>query len=274
MSMRILIIGDIVGSPGRAAFARLAGQARANDAVDFIIANAENAAGGRGLTPAVAAELLQAGADVLTLGDHAWDQKEIVGYIDREPRVLRPANFAPGNPGRGWNVYETPKGRVTVINLVGRVFLPPADCPFRTVQQILDEPSVKGTVTIVDLHAEATSEKIAMGWFLDGRVSALAGSHTHVQTADERILPRGTAFLTDLGMCGARRSVLGRDIESVLQKFVTGRPSVFKVAEDDVWVEGVWIMVDEKTGRALRIKRIQVAAGRENEEVSHWPRGE
>lgn len=270
--MRILIVGDIVGSPGRAVFARLAGQARAAGAVDFIIANAENAAGGRGLTPAVAEELLQTGADVLTLGDHAWDQKEIVGYMDREPRILRPANFPPGNPGRGWNVYETRSGRVTVINLVGRVFMPPADCPFRSVESILAEPAVKGSIIVADLHAEATSEKMAMGWFLDGRVSVLVGSHTHVQTADDRVLPRGTAYLSDLGMCGARKSVLGRDIESVLHKFVTGRPTVFKVAEEDVWLEGALAVVDEKSGRALRIKRIQVAAGQESEEVSHWPK--
>lgn len=264
-----------MGSPGRAAFARLAGQARAAGVVDFIIANAENAAGGRGLTPAVAEELLQAGADVLTLGDHAWDQKEIMGYLDREPRILRPANFPPDNPGRGWYTYHSSKGNVTVINLVGRVFLPPADCPFRTMQQILAEGRVNPpAAVVVDLHAEATSEKIAMGWFLDGRVSLLVGSHTHVQTADDRILPHGTGYLTDLGMCGARRSVLGRDIDSVLTKFMTGRPTVFKVAEEDVWTEGLLAVVDEKTGRALRLRRIQVPAGGEAEEVEHWPRSD
>lgn len=271
MPIRILMVGDIVGSAGRAAFARLAGLIKQKGRADFVIGNAENAAGGRGLTPALADELLQAGADVLTLGDHAWDQKELVTHLDLEPRILRPANFPPDNPGRGWGDYDCAKGRIRVINLVGRIFLAPADCPFRTVQHILATEPRPGMVTVVDLHAEATSEKIAMGWFLDGKASVLVGTHTHVQTADDRILPNGTAYITDLGMCGARRSVLGRDIESVLTKFLTGRPMVFKVASEDVWTEGIYVVVDEATGRALRVQRFQIPAGREYDWVMQLP---
>ncbi|MFH0954011.1 MAG: TIGR00282 family metallophosphoesterase [Verrucomicrobiota bacterium] len=259
--MRILMIGDIVGSPGRGAFARVVGQMRQKGQVDFVIANAENSAGGRGLTPALAEELFQAGADVLTLGDHAWDQKEIMPFLARENRVLRPANFAPACPGAGWITAETPAGPVTVINLVGRVFLAPYDCPFRAADQILNSGARLGKIIVVDVHAEATSEKIALGRYLDGRVSAVVGSHTHVQTADEAILPKGTAYLTDLGMTGPKDSVLGRDVASVLHKFLTGMPSAFKVATDDVQLEGVLITADDKTGKATRIKRVRERIG-------------
>lgn len=253
--MRILIVGDIVGSPGRTAFARVVGQMRTNRDVDFVVANAENAAGGRGLTPALAEELFRAGADVLTTGDHVWDQKELVKHIDQEPRILRPANYPPGCPGKGCITVETPAGPVTVVALVGRVFMNPADCPFRTVDQILG--SCPGKITVVDMHGEATSEKIAMGRYLDGRVSAVVGTHTHVQTSDETILPKGTAYITDLGMTGPKDSVLGRDVESILHKFLTGMPSPFEVATKDVSLEGVLVTVDEKTGKASRIKRIR-----------------
>lgn len=261
--MRILVVGDIVGSPGRGAFARVVGQMRSRGEVDFVIANAENAAGGRGLTPALADELFGAGAEVLTLGDHAWDQKELAGHLPNEPRILRPANFAPDCPGKGWITVNTPSGQVTVIDLVGRVFMASYDCPFRAVDQILSLQGSVGRVVVVDIHAEATSEKIALGRYLDGRVSAVIGSHTHVQTADETILPGGTAFLTDLGMTGPKDSVLGRDVESVLKKFRTGMPSAFKVATGSVQLEGVLITVDEKTGKAERIRRLQVPVGNE-----------
>lgn len=261
--MRILIVGDIVGSPGRAAFARVVGQMRAKGEVDFVIGNAENAAGGRGLTPALADELFTAGADVLTLGDHAWDQKELAGHLPNEPRIVRPANFAPGCPGKGWVTVNTPFGQVTVVDLVGRVFMAPYDCPFRAADQVLALKGSIGRVVVVDIHAEATSEKIALGRYLDGRVSAVVGSHTHVQTADEAILPGGTAFLTDLGMTGPKDSVLGRDLESVLKKFLTGMPSAFKVATGRVQLEGLLVTVDEKTGKAERVKRLQVPVGNE-----------
>jgi hypothetical protein len=256
--VRILIVGDIVGSPGRTAFARVVGQMRSRQEVDCVIANAENAAGGRGLTPSLAEELFNAGADVLTLGDHAWDQKEMVLHIDKDPRILRPANYPPGSPGKGWVTIQSAAGPVTVIALIGRVFMPPTnDCPFRTVDSILTPAGGLAKVIVVDVHAEATSEKIGLGRYLDGRVSAVVGTHTHVQTSDETILPKGTAYLTDLGMTGPKDSILGRDAESVLHKFVTGVPTPFRVADKDVMLEGALVTVDEKTGKATKIKRIR-----------------
>lgn len=255
--MKILMIGDIVGSPGRRAFARVVTKMRADRAADFVVVNAENAAGGKGVTGAVADELLAGGADVLTLGDHAWDQRELQTVIDREPRILRPANFAPGCPGRGVFSMDSPSGRVTVINLVGRVFMNAYDCPFRAVDTILQKESGLGRIILVDIHAEATSEKVVMGRYLDGRVTCVVGTHTHVQTSDERLLPRGTAYITDLGMTGPRDSAIGRDLESVLPMFVTGMPSRFLVARGESVVEGVVLDVDAKTGRARKIKRIR-----------------
>ena len=257
MSIRVLHVGDIVGSPGRTLFARVAQRLRSEGQVEVIIANAENAAAGRGLTPALAEELLAAGADVLTLGDHAWDQKEILPYLDREPRIVRPANFAPGCPGRGVTTIETPHGRLSVLALIGRVFMPPADCPFRTADEILKKRDQLGSAIFVEIHAEATSEKIALGRYLDGRVTSVVGTHTHVQTSDEALLPKGTAYLTDLGMTGPKDSVLGRALEPVLKKFLTGLPTKFEMATEDVALEGVILTVDPKTGRANKIKRIR-----------------
>ena len=255
--MNILMVGDIVGSPGRKMFARVVGQMKQRCAVDFVVANAENAAGGKGANRAIIEELLGAGADVLTMGDHTWDQKEIIPVFEVEKRIIRPANFAPGCPGRGLVSIDTPKGRVTVMNLVGRVFMPPTDCPFRTADALLSKEPNLGKVIVVDIHAEATSEKIAMGRYLDGRVSAVVGTHTHVQTSDEAILPKKTAFLTDLGMTGPKDSILGRDLASVLAKFTTGMPSKFEIAEHSVALEGALIDVDETTGRARRIVRVR-----------------
>ncbi|HEY8241699.1 MAG TPA: TIGR00282 family metallophosphoesterase [Kiritimatiellia bacterium] len=255
--MRILHIGDIVGSPGRVAFGKIVPRLRDDEQIDFIVVNGENAAGGRGITPSICDELFTVGAHVITLGDHAWDQKEIFAHIAVEPRLIRPANFAPGCPGRGWVTVETPLGKVTVIALIGRVFLPPMDCPFRTVDAILKTGADFGKVILVEIHAEATSEKIAIGRYLDGRVSSVAGTHTHVQTSDEAILPNGTAYITELGMTGPKDSVLGRDLPSVLEKFITGLPSRFEVAKNDVALEGIILQVDEKTGKATKIKRIR-----------------
>ncbi len=255
--MNILMVGDIVGGPGRKVFARLAGQMKQRGTADFIVANAENAAGGRGTTRVLAEELLDAGADVLTMGDHTWDQKELIPFFDIERRVIRPANFAPGCPGRGIVTLDTKKGRVTVINLVGRVFMPVTDCPFRTADALLAKEPGMGKVILVDMHAEATSEKMAIGRYLDGRVSAVVGTHTHVQTSDDSILPKKTAYLTDLGMTGAKDSILGRDLASVLSKFMTGMPSKFEIADKDVALEGALIDVDEATGRARKITRIR-----------------
>lgn len=230
---------------------------RTEEQVDIVIANAENSAAGRGITPTLADELFAAGADVLTLGDHTWDQKEIMPYLDREPRIVRPANFAPGCPGRGVTTVDTPKGRLTVMSLIGRVFMPPADCPFRTADEILKKRDALGSVIFAEIHAEATSEKIAIGRYLDGRVTSVVGTHTHVQTSDEAILPKGTAYLTDLGMTGPKDSVLGRALDPVLKKFLTGLPTKFEVATNDVALEGVVVTVDAKTGRATKIKRIR-----------------
>ena len=259
--MRVLIVGDIVGSPGRAVFREVVARLRASGAVHAVVANAENAAAGNGITGDLADELFKAGADVLTLGDHTWNQKDIETYIAREKRLLRPANFAPVCPGRGWITVQTSQGPLTVINLLGRVFLPPADCPFRAVDTLL--ASIPGgTPVLVDMHAEATSEKIAMGWHLDGRVTAVVGTHTHVQTSDEKLLPKGTAFITDLGMTGPETSILGRDVEPVLRKFLTGMPAKFDVAKGPAVLEGVIVEIDRVTTKAVSITRVREHCGR------------
>lgn len=258
--MKILMVGDIVGAPGRTVFANVAARFKPAK-VDFIVANAENAAGGKGITRKIADELFAAGADVLTTGDHVWDQKDLAAEIGREPRLLRPANLSPSCPGAGWVTVATPWGRVTVVNLVGRVFMPCQDCPFRAVDGIFEREKNLGKVIIVDLHAEATSEKVAMGRYLDGRVSVLAGTHTHVQTADEGLLPKGTAYVTDLGMTGPKDSVIGREYNSVLSMFLTGMPAKFELGTQDVWLEGAIVDVDEKTGKARSIERVRESLG-------------
>lgn len=255
--MKILMVGDIVGSPGRTAFARAVTGLRSQGQVDAVVANAENAAAGKGITRALAEELLAAGADVLTLGDHSWDQREFAAEAHLVPRVIRPANFAPGCAGRGVTTVDVGGVRVTVISLVGRVFMQPTDCPFRAVDAILAREPGMGRIVLVDMHAEATSEKIAMGRYLDGRVTAVVGTHTHVQTSDERVLPGGTGYITDLGMSGPKDSVLGRDYESVIQRFLTGMPARFTVATRDVQVEGAILDVDEGTGRCRSIRRVR-----------------
>ena len=255
--MKVLMVGDIVGSPGRTALARVATRMKADKSVDFVVANAENSAGGKGVTRTIADELFAAGADVLTTGDHVWDQKELVTTIAQEPRLLRPANLAPGCPGSGWTTVQSPWGRITVINLVGRVFMPATDCPFRTVDALLSKEKNLGKIILLDMHAEATSEKVAIGRFLDGRVSAVVGTHTHVQTSDETVLPSGTAYITDLGMTGPKDSVIGRELKSVLSMFLTGMPARFEVATQGVTLEGVLVDIDEQTGKARGIKRVR-----------------
>ncbi|MDP6523744.1 MAG: TIGR00282 family metallophosphoesterase [Kiritimatiellia bacterium] len=259
--MKVLMVGDIVGAPGRRAFAWVAGRMKQSGKVDFIVANAENAAGGKGLTEPLAEELLAAGADVITLGDHTWNQRAIYPYLDREERVIRPANFAPGCPGRGCTTVPTNHGDVTVVNLVGRVFMNPYDCPFRAVDSLIGKGPSTGRTVLVDMHAEATSEKIVMGRYLDGRVSCIVGTHTHVQTSDEVILPGGTAYLTDLGMTGPKDSAIGRELDAVLETFLTGMPSKFKVASDDIVLEGAIVNVDDSTGKATGIKRVRERVG-------------
>ncbi len=257
--MRILVIGDVVGGPGRRILARALPGLRERHRFDAVVVNAENAAGGRGLTLPLAEELFAVGADVLTLGDHVWDQREFAGQIDRDPRLVRPANLPPGCPGRGWTTVATPAGPLTVVSLLGRVFMgPAADCPFRCADALLRAlPAPTGPV-LVDLHAEATSEKIAMGWHLDGRVAAVIGSHTHVQTADERILPRGTACLSDLGMTGPERSILGRNVDAVLRRFMTGMPQRFDVADGPAVLEGLRLELHPATGRCRRLARLRL----------------
>lgn len=250
--MKILIVGDIVGGPGRRIFAEVVKKLRAEHAVHVIIANAENAAAGNGITLALANELFKAGADVLTLGDHAWGQKDLESVIGSEKRLLRPANYPPSVPGQGCGTYQTALGSISVINLQGRVFMNPSDCPFRTMDAVLKTLPANVPV-LVDFHAEATSEKIAMGHYLDGRVAAIVGTHTHVQTSDAIILPKGTAYMTDLGMTGPYMSVIGREIAPVTKKFLTGMSTKFDVASGPAVLEGALIELDNATGKALSI---------------------
>jgi len=251
------MIGDIVGAAGRRAVRNLLPRLREMWHPDAVVANAENAAGGHGLTPPLADELFRIGLDAITLGDHVWDQKDLTVWLDREPRIVRPANLPPRCPGRGVTTIATAAGPLTVVSLLGRVFMPPmADCPFRTMDRLLTElPDTSGPI-LVDVHAEATSEKAALGWHLDGRVALVAGTHTHVQTADERILPGGTAFISDLGMTGPADSIIGRDIASVIEKFLTGMPGRFKVAGGRVRLDGVIVDLADG-GRAEAIQRLQ-----------------
>ena len=224
--LRILFLGDIVGEPGRRAVIESLPLLKKEYELDFIIVNGENAAGGRGITPKITIDLLRAGASVVTSGDHIWDQKEILPYIDTEPRLLRPVNYPPGTPGQGWIVLETPKGKIGVISVQGRTFTQPIlENPFLAVQAAVEQVRQETPMIFVDVHAETTSEKIAVGRFLDGTVSAVVGTHTHVQTADETIFPGGTAFLCDAGMCGPVESILGREMEPIIYRFVKNLPA-------------------------------------------------
>ncbi|MCK5850013.1 MAG: TIGR00282 family metallophosphoesterase [Kiritimatiellae bacterium] len=255
--MKVLLVGDVVGSPGRRVFANTVARMKATGKVDFVVVNAENAAGGRGLTAPIADELFSAGADAITLGDHTWDQKEFVDHLDRDQRIARPLNFAPGCPGRGCVTFDTKWGEVAVVNLIGRVFMRPYDCPFRAIDALLAQECMANKIIIVDMHAEATSEKIVIGRYLDGRVTCVVGSHTHVQTSDEVVLPQGTAYITDLGMTGSKDSAIGRDLESITQNFLNGMPAKFKMANEDIKLEGVLVDINEKTGKARGIKRLR-----------------
>ena len=256
--MRLLLIGDVVGRSGRRAVKVNLGSLKKELKLDFVIANGENAAGGFGITKEVAQELFSSGVDVLTMGNHVWDKKEALEYIDREIRIVRPANYPPGTPGLGANVYETrDKVKIGVFNLLGRVFLQDMDCPFRKAEKMVAKMKEKAHVVVVDLHAEATSEKIAMGWYLAGKVSAVVGTHTHVQTADECILPGGTAYITDLGMTGPRESVIGVKKEIIIDRFITRLPQRFEIATGLFQFNAVVVDIDEETGEASSISRIQ-----------------
>ncbi|MEW6008315.1 MAG: TIGR00282 family metallophosphoesterase [Candidatus Omnitrophota bacterium] len=253
--MRVLFIGDIVGRPGRETIAKLLPGLKKEFNLDLILANAENAAGGSSITASVANELFSAGVDALTSGDHIFKKKEVFEII-AHPRILRPANFPENVPGKGHILINKDSNKVLIINLQGRVFMSPIDCPFRVARNIL--AGVEDTkIIIVDMHAEATSEKIALGWFLDGKVSAIFGTHTHVQTADECILPEGTAFITDVGMTGSCASVIGRKKEQIIERFLSGIPTRFELAKGDEQLQGAVVDIDEKTGKARSIERIK-----------------
>lgn len=260
--MKLLFIGDVVGKSGRLALSQRLGRLVDRHNIDLVVANGENAAAGFGITPDTVRELLDAGVDVITTGNHVWDKKEVLSCIDKEMRLLRPANYPSGAPGRGCGVYTTPGGiEVAVLNLEGRVFMHNLDCPFRAADRLLEELQRRTPVILVDFHAEATSEKVALGYHLDGRVSAVVGTHTHVQTADERILPGGTAFITDVGMTGSRDGVIGIQKELALERFLTQMPVRFEVCKKDPVLCGVVITIDEANGRALEICRVQEALG-------------
>jgi metallophosphoesterase (TIGR00282 family) len=255
--LTILFLGDVVGEPGRSAVITRLPELKEKYGVDFIVVNGENAAGGRGITGKITIDLLRAGVSVVTTGDHIWDQKDIFGYIDTEPRLLRPINYPDGAPGHGAIVLETPKGRVGVINVQARTFmLPILENPFHAMERAVTEMHEETNVIFVDIHGETTSEKIALARFLDGKVSAVVGTHTHVQTADEQIFPHGTAFLCDAGMCGPVNSILGRAIEPIVQRFISNLPASFPVARGEVRLRGALIEIDERTGRARRISRV------------------
>jgi hypothetical protein len=257
--MKLLFIGDIVGSSGRNAVKTLLPKLREQHALDFVIANGENAAGGSGITPKIAEEIFPAGVDVITSGDHLWDQKEILELLANEKRFLRPMNYPVGVPGNGSGIFEIPnsKLKIAVLNFQGRTFMQPQlENPFALAIDEVKKLRAQTKIIFVDFHAEATSEKIAFGRMLDGQVSAVVGTHTHVQTADEQIFPGGTAYLTDAGFTGPHESVLGREIEPVIKKFLTQMPQRFEVAKERVILHGALIEIDDATGKAIRIERV------------------
>ena len=251
--MRVLMVGDIIGKPGRRAVQQLLPGLRHEYGLELVIANGENAAGGLGITLDTAQELFDSGVDIITTGNHVWAQKEIIPYLESDLSILRPLNFPPGAPGRGCLLTA----RALVVNLMGRVFMDELDCPFRAMDRLLSEMTTATKVIIVDFHAEATSEKMAMGRYLDGRVSAVLGTHTHVGTIDACILPEGTAYVTDVGMVGPMDSVIGDDVESVIHRFLSGMPHRISVGKGKAILNAVLVEVDETSGKATNIERIQ-----------------
>ena len=259
MPVKLLFIGDIVGKSGRQAISRELHRLVDRHMVDFVVANGENAAGGFGLTEDVAGDLFKLGIDLLTSGNHIWDKRDSLDYIKREERLIRPANYPEGTPGTGSAVLRTAAGiKVAMLNLEGRVFMNNLDCPFRTADREIDRLRAETPIIFVDFHAEATSEKASLGWYLDGRVSAFIGTHTHVQTADERVLPGGTAYLTDAGMTGAFDSVIGVKKEEAISKFLSQLPVKFEIAKNNLRLNGVVVEIDEQSGKALSVERINL----------------
>ena len=268
--LTVLFLGDVVGEPGRTAVIARLPELRARHGLDFIIVNGENAAGGRGITGKITIDLLRAGVSVITTGDHIWDQKEILSFIDTEPRLLRPLNYPNAAPGNGSIVLETSKGKIGVINVQARTFMQPIlENPFRAVETVVTKMRQETVNIVVDVHGETTSEKIAMGRFLDGKVSAVIGTHTHVQTADEQIFPGGTAFICDAGMCGPVNSILGRAIDPIMNRFISNLPASFPVAGGEVRLRGALVEIDETTGRAIRIMRVNEPVPAEPEPKIH-----
>ena len=259
--MHILFIGDIFGRPGREVAQRAIPALVRKYSLDLVVANVENSAAGFGVTGDIAETILKGGVDVMTSGNHVWDKKEVLDYIPRQPKLLRPANFPAGAPGRGSWIGKTRSGEpVAVINVMGRIFMAPLDDPFAVVLREVEAARAKARVVIVDFHAEATSEKVAMGWHLDGRVTAIFGTHTHVQTADERILPKGTAYLTDVGMTGPHDSIIGVTIEAALGRFVSGLPAKFEAASGPGRLNAIVITADPATGKATGIERLNLSS--------------
>jgi metallophosphoesterase (TIGR00282 family) len=250
--MLVLVVGDIIGQPGRKAVHEILPLLRQQYKLDMVIVNAENAAGGFGLTPAIAQEFIEIGVHVLTSGNHIWAQKDIIPELDSGMPILRPLNYPPGVPGKGYIIT----GEAMVVNLMGRTFMNDIDCPFRAMDRLLEETEDRPPVIIVDFHAEATSEKMAMGWYLDGRVSAVLGTHTHVGTIDAQILPQGTAYVTDIGMTGPTDSIIGDDVASVLKRFLTGMPHHLSVGKGQPVLNAVLVDVDDDSGRAISIERV------------------
>jgi len=260
--MRILFISDIFGRPGRVALIDRLPDLREQYLPDFIVANAENAAAGAGITSKICRKLLEAGVDIITTGNHVWKQKEVFPFLNESNRVIRPANYLPINPGRGWTVVERDGARLAVVNLSGNLYIGAPLGAFQTIDPVLAELPAGVDHILVDMHAEATSEKVALGWHLDGRVTAVIGTHTHVMTADEKILPGGTAYISDAGMTGPRDSVIGVQKDIILKRFLTQMPVKFEVADQDVWIEGVLVEADD-AGRAITIDRVQMPAIRQ-----------
>jgi 2',3'-cyclic-nucleotide 2'-phosphodiesterase len=261
--MKILFLGDIVGEPGRKGVREKLGGMREKHGADFCIANGENSAGGAGITPRIAEYLFAGGVDVITLGDHTWDNREVLGIIDREPRVIRPANYPEGAPGKGFVVVSNKAGKkIGVINLLGRQFLKfHPDCPFRKIDELLASLEKETKILVIDFHAEATAEKIAFGRYVDGRVSAVFGTHTHVPTADSQVFPKGTGYITDVGMCGPHDSVIGTQVDPVIKRMLSQLPQKFSMADRDVRINGALVEIDEVTGKALSMKRVCEVVG-------------
>ncbi|QSR87781.1 TIGR00282 family metallophosphoesterase [Candidatus Methylacidiphilum infernorum] len=258
--MKVVFFGDVVGETGRETLREAIPKIRSLYQPDFIVVNGENAAGGNGITPKITYEFLRLGVDVITLGDHAWDQKEIVSFIQDEPRLLRPINYPPGTPGEGHIIVKGNAKKLAVVCAIGRTFmLPQTENPFLTAKKIIAELKKETPCILVDFHAEATSEKIAFGRFLDGEVSAVVGTHTHVQTADETIFPKGTAYITDVGFCGAHDSVIGREIAPIIYRYTTLLPTKFILATENPRADGIFIDIDEESGKAKKIERIQLS---------------